>query len=266
MNEKLPIMAWIRSLAARGRYFFTSEGAVKALGGTPVAVRASIRRAKAKNLIAAPVRGFNVIIPPEYERLGCLPAEQFIPDLMAYFGEPYYAALLTAAQFHGASHQSPQEFQVITVRNRRRILCGKVGVRFVARKSVETVPTVSMKNPRGILRVSTPEITAIDLVTYPEHAGGISHVATVLSELSERMDPKELVRALKWTPDLASVQRLGFLLDRVLRKRVLALPLEKHIGKRARAVIPLVPSGTRRSVKIDDKWKLYLNTKVEPDL
>lgn len=266
MPFKSSIVSWIRELMAQGRYSFTSQNAAQALGGTPVAVRAALRRAKARKLLATPVRGFYVIIPPEYERLGCLPPEQFVPDLMAYLGEPYYAALLTAAQYHGAAHQSPQEFQVITSRNRKRILCGRVSVRFVARKSIETVPTVSMKNPRGLIRVSTPEMTALDLVTYPKHAGGLNHVATVLSELSEKMDAKELGRTLKWAPDLASMQRLGFLLDEVLRKKPLASAIEKHVRKRAHAIIPLVPSGPRRDVKVDEKWRLYLNTKVEPDL
>jgi len=45
-----------------------------------------------------PYRGFYVIVSPEYRSLGCRPAEQFIPDLMEYLGEVYYAGLLSAAE------------------------------------------------------------------------------------------------------------------------------------------------------------------------
>jgi hypothetical protein len=53
-------------------------------------VRAQLRRLKEQGLIAEPVRGFLVIVPPEYRHLGCLPAEQFVPQLMAIAAEPYW--------------------------------------------------------------------------------------------------------------------------------------------------------------------------------
>ena len=49
--------------------------------------------------IADPNRGFHVVVPPAYRRLGCLRADQFIPDLMAHLGEPYYVGLLSAAKY-----------------------------------------------------------------------------------------------------------------------------------------------------------------------
>ena len=41
----------------------------------------------------------------------------------------------------------------------------------------------SFKTPRGYINVATPEVTAMDLVTYPKHSGGLSQVATVFQEL-----------------------------------------------------------------------------------
>ncbi len=73
------------------------------------------------------------MVPPEYQQLGCLPADQFVPDLMAHLGEPYYAALLTAAAYHGAAHQRPQTFEVMVPRARRAIECGRVRVEFIVR-------------------------------------------------------------------------------------------------------------------------------------
>lgn len=70
--------SFIADLAARGQYTFTMGNAVKALGGAVPAVRAALRRLKAKGELADPHLGFHVIVPPEYRRLGCLPAEQFV--------------------------------------------------------------------------------------------------------------------------------------------------------------------------------------------
>jgi hypothetical protein len=99
---------YIRDLAANGTYHFTTADAIKAIKGTPPAVRAQLRRLKEQEMIAEPVRGFHVIVPPEYRRLGCLPAEYFIDQLMRHWNEPYCVCLLSAAERHGAAHQRPQ--------------------------------------------------------------------------------------------------------------------------------------------------------------
>lgn len=107
------------------------------LGTSANATAKALARLMAQEYLASPEREFYVIVPPEYRSLGCLPAEQFIPALMAKKNLTYYAGLLSAAQFYGAAHHRPQEFQVLVARNRRPILCGKVRVGFIARKRVE---------------------------------------------------------------------------------------------------------------------------------
>ena len=136
------ISSYIDSLAAKGRYHFTTAGAVAALGSSPVAVRAVIRRLREKGRLATPFRGFHLIVPPEYRALGCLPAEQFVPLLMEHLGLVYYAGLLTAASLQGAAHQAPMVFQAVVAENRPEIRCGRVRVEFVARANVGEIPTL----------------------------------------------------------------------------------------------------------------------------
>ena len=45
----------------------------------------------------------------------------------------------------------------------------------------------------GSMRVATLERTGYDLVRYPGAAGHLSNVATVLSELAEKMNPEALL-------------------------------------------------------------------------
>lgn len=265
-KSKSKLDLWIRELLAEGRYFFTSKEAILALKKSSIAVRASVRRLKAKGLIVSPVRGFNIIISPEYQSLGCLPPEQFIPDLMSFLEQPYYAGLLTAAQFYGASHQQPQEFQVFIPQNRKRIMCGKANIHFIAKYFAKDIPTVSIKTPRGYLSISTPEITAFDLILYPHYAGGLSNVATVLVELLEKISPQKLVQAAKFVPNISTIQRLGFLLENVLKKKTFALPFSNIVKKKARAFIPLVPSLPKKGAVVDKRWKVLMNMKIEPEL
>ena len=131
-----------------------------------------------------------MIVPPEYRALGCLPADQFIPALMERLNQPYYAGLLSAAQYHGAAHHRPQQFQVLLERSRRPLSCGQVRTKFVVRKHLRQVPVQSFKTPRGLIRASTPEATAVDLVGYYDRVGGSIRVATVLWNLRSESIPR----------------------------------------------------------------------------
>lgn len=75
---------FISDLAATGHYSFTSRDAREALGVSADATKLALRRLARKRRIASPARGFHVILPPEYRSLGCLPPEQFVPDLMRW--------------------------------------------------------------------------------------------------------------------------------------------------------------------------------------
>lgn len=255
--------AYIVDLAARGRHHFTTDEAASALGGSMPAVRAALRRLKAKGEIADPHRSFHVIVPPEYRRLGCLPADQFVPQLMRHLEEPYYVALLSAAELHGAAHQRPQAFQVMVKSNRRPIVCGQVQVQFIARKDMEGTSVVERKTPRGPIRVASPEATALELVGYAAQSGGLDNVASVLSELADAIDPEQLVLESKRSP-IAWVQRLGYLLD-LTEHRDLADELAPSLVARVKEIAPLVRAKTRSGAPRDARWKLALNATVEPD-
>jgi len=136
-------------LQAKGSFCFSGVEAVAALESSPVAVRAALRRQRQKGELAMPVRGFYVVVPPEYRQIGCLPANQFIPLLMEYLKEPYYAGLLSAGEYYGAAHQRPQAFQVILEHIRPGIICGSVRVDFIQRNNAALMPTRDFKTPRG---------------------------------------------------------------------------------------------------------------------
>lgn len=254
---------YIDRIAAGGVYHFTTDEACKALGGTAVAVRAALRRLKARGEIADPYRGFHVIVPPEYRRLGCLPPEQFVPQLMERLGEVYYVALLSAAQLHGAAHHRPQRFQVMVARNRKPLSCGEVRVEFVARRDLDRMPVVTLNTPRGTLRVASPESTALELVGYAGRCGGLDNVATVLEVLAERLDPEPLAVAARRCP-IAWSQRLGYLLEHTGHEALLA-PLAKLVSKEAVFVAPLVRSQSIQGSPRADRWKLAVNASVEAD-
>lgn len=231
---------------------------------SPTAARAALRRLKHKGLIAAPVRGFHVIVPPEYQALGCLPPEQFIPQLMDSLGVPYYAGLLTAARVHGAAHHQPQVFQVVVPKNRPSIRCGRAVVTFAARHNAVAIPALQLNTPRGHLRVSIPEATAFDLVGYPRHCGGLSNVATVLAELAEKLNPERLAAVAPLSP-IPWAQRLGYLLE-LVGEPERAPDLAEYVARTAMETAALSTMHSRGRSRRDSRWKLVVNVEVEPDL
>jgi predicted transcriptional regulator of viral defense system len=255
---------FITDLLARGRCCFSTQEAVQALGTSMIAARAALRRLRKKGEITMPYKGFYVIVPPEYRIMGCLPAPHFIPFLMEHLGEKYYAGLLSAGEYHGAAHQRPQVYQVVTARNRPQINCGRVRVQFIARKNMEQIPTSDLMTPHGYLKVSTPAATAFDLVGYSHSAAGMDNVATVLAELAECIDGKDLVAVAAFSP-IAWAQRLGYLLELVGAEDKTG-ELADYIAREKPAPTPLVPSQPFRGIRPLQRWRLLVNDTVESDV
>jgi len=258
-DRKVP--DFVDRLQAEGRYTFTRTDVRETLGQWNAAIRGALRRLDKVGRIVRPREGFYVIVPLEYLSAGSPPATWFVHDLMTYLARPYYVGLLSASALYGAAHQKPQEFQVVTDRPTRGITMPRVRVRFVVSSRAGETPTKEMKTATGFIRVSTPEATALDLVHFPSAAGHLNNIATVLLEMAEQLDPRELRRLSETAPSV-EVRRLGFLLDLVGAEDV-ANPLRTF--SRDRPPKPLDPGAPQRGSRRNDRWMLYINTTVEPD-
>lgn len=258
------LAAFIQDLAAKGRSCFSFADAEKLKSSTPMAVKAALRRLRKKGEIAMPYRGFYVIVPPEYRAAGCLPPEQFIPDLMDHLGEVYYVGLLSAAEYHGAAHQRPQVFQVVAAKSRRPIRCGKMRVEFIFRKNAAKIPTEPRNTPAGILKIATPEATALDLIGYVGHCAGLDNVATVLAELAEKIDAGRLLEMAELSP-IAWVQRLGYLIE-LVGAHAKAEGIAGYIQEKQPVRTPLAPALGIKGARMESRWRVFVNAEVEPDL
>lgn len=253
---------WIEQLQSRGRYTFTRAEAESGTERSFVAAQTALRRLKEQGRIVSPRRGFYVVVPPEYRATGSPPASWFIDDLMRYVGQPYYVGLLSAAALHGAAHQQPMVFQVVTNKPTREMRAGKVTIRFSMSGCVLRLPVIAQQTETGTMRVATPETTAFDLVRFPAGAGHLSNAATVLSELAERLDALALraIAPLVRPPD---VQRLGYLLDAV-GQGALATPLAEWLASQPVRTVPMKP-GEPAEVDIDRRWHVLPNVGLEVD-
>jgi predicted transcriptional regulator of viral defense system len=260
MEQPMAMAQWVYHLQSTGRYSFTRSQVESDTGRSFLGVQNALRRLKQQKIIVSPRRGFYVIVPPEYRSVGSPPANWFIDDLMRFLGQPYYVGLLSAAAVHGAAHQQPMVFQVITRKPIREMRAGRVAIRFYMNSLIERFPVVRMQTETGTMRVATPESTAFDLVRYPAAAGNLGNVATVLSELADRMEKRALV-ALAPIVNTTDVQRLGYLLDQ-LGYSDLATPLYEWLSSRHPRAVPLVPE-ERAEVEADGRWHILPNADLE---
>ncbi|MBN2108770.1 MAG: type IV toxin-antitoxin system AbiEi family antitoxin [Deltaproteobacteria bacterium] len=265
-REPFPALSsWVDSVQSKGRYFFTSDQAIKELQATKSSFNNASLRLANKKRIARLYRGFYIIIPLEYANTGMLPPDWFIADLMNHIKKPYYVSLLSAATLHGAAHQQPQEFQVITTDSVRKIELGNLAIQFFVKKNFDLSRTSQVKTQTGYMAVSTPEMTALDLVCYARQIGGLDRVLTVFQELGEALDADKLAAAAQAVNNLSYAQRLGWLLEQA-GFNAQTEKLAQWIKEKKPLPARLDPSLAVKGARKNDRWSLLINTTIEGDL
>lgn len=255
---------FINELRAQGRFSFTVSEAENALGLKKISCLNALHRLKKDKWLVSPARGFYLIVPPEYQAYGCLPAEMFISDLMHYWGLPYYVGFLSAAQYYGAAHQKPQRFQVVTLKNRPSIHCGRIHIEFIGKKQIDTQITRQFNTLAGTIQVASPELLAFDLVSNSEHAAGMNNVATIFSDLIESLDEKKLAALTQYHLKLFGLQRLGWLLD-YLGAEALTNGLFNAIQGKTLHWVRLASYVSYEPIERNRKWHVIVNTSLEID-
>ena len=223
-------------------------------------------------MLVSPCKGFYVIVPLEYSELRCIPARDLIVITMEYLNIPYYAGLLTAAEYHGATHQRVRAFQVITSKKMtKRWVFGHVWIDFIYKKDMEKTTLEKRKVEAGYLNVSTVEETVKDIMSYRRSAGGLNHQATVLSELIASISPRKLVTLAKRSKKFFWLQRVGYIIensDTMYREKKdkLLTALKSFLARQRIRYVPLAPEITTRNKTRNEKWKIIENTTIESDL
>lgn len=255
------LISFIDTLQSQGRYTFLKEEAIRVLNISSVAFKLAAERLSRKGRLFSPKRRFFVIIPTEY--LGSvLPSPWYIDDLMRFLDAFYYVGLLSAATFLGAAHHQPQALQIISNHSFRTILKNKAKIRFFKKTGNISKFVNELKTPTGMMRVSSPELTAFDLTCYASKIGGLDLAGTVLAELSGSLNAKELVNVAKTVSSRATIQRVGYLLDYLGHER---LSKSLHVWLKPQK-LPMtllrVDSNIMQGPR-NDKWRLILNEKLE---
>ena len=256
---------YIDHVRAKGRYAFTLEELKDKLEVTDKAILQNLYRLKDKNKIVQIRKGFYTLLPAEYSKIGVIPSNMYLDDMMLSLNKKYYLGLISAAAIHGASHQQSMETFVITEKPAlRNIKNQKLKINFLVKNEWNKENITKVKTEAGYINVSSPELTALDLLYYVDKLG-MNRVITILKELVEVIKPNLLAKTAKNYSQIAAVQRLGYLLEYELKNEKLSQAIYATIADKKGASIPLMP-GKNKKGRTNTKWRIIDNIKIESDL
>lgn len=257
---------FLRVLRSNGRYAFTIDDLNTKIHKPLKNIRKDIDRLRQKGEIINIRRGFYTVIPDEYRKMGSIPVEFYIDELMRYLSKKYYVGLFSAAMFHGAAHQQPQEFFVVAMAPKpRKIVGNNMLINFSEKKDYPHSGIEEKKTDTGYFKIASRELTFLDLIYFEKSAGGLNRVITVLQELSDKISITRMREVAKLDFPLSTYQRAGFIADVVLGNNKLASVFFDHLAQQGLQYVLLKSSGKKTDVR-DNKWKVIINTQLESDL
>lgn len=271
-DQRSALSTYMSGLLSAGRVIFSGREAEESLGVGRGALLDATERLQRRHHLLNPRQDFYVIVPPQFASWGAPPPNWYIDALMRHEGHAYYVGLLKAAELHGATHQAVMEFQVVSGKRLPKIRAGRNLVVFYYRKDMAVVAAgiEERKTDTGTMKLSGPALTALDLLRYPRAAGGLDNIATVLTDLGEKIDGEQLA-ALSAAAERAVVQRLGYLLDR-LGHGMHAVPM--HTALAARGPLSWTeldrkeirdPDFTTPEQERDPRWQVIVRRTPEVD-
>ncbi len=232
-------------------------------------IKNELYRLKMQKKILPVYKGFYVIIPVQYAAKNIVPPVYYIEQLMHFLRKPYYICLLSAAEQLGAAHQRPQNLFVMTIPPKSSVSESKQHVlTWVYRNHLPNAYLQTKNSETGTITFSNPELTAIDLVQFEQYVGGLSRVSTVLAELIEITDFSDASKGLFDYTSVATLQRLGFILDHVLEATQQAHILYNELQKYKKR-LNYIPLSSRHAqaekTNTDKRWKININIEIEID-
>lgn len=266
----MSIMNWIRQRELEGNVTFSVKEVQSAFPSMSSGIiQNELFRLSGHREITSVHKGFYVRLPPRYKDWEIIPPYYYIDQLMDYLKKPYYISLLSAGELHGAAHQSPQRLCVCTT-----LPAAKTSERtnpIIAWNYRRVIPErllLKKKSETGEIRYSNAELTAVDLVQYSQRIGGMSRAATVLAELLECTDFKNVDENLFRIGTISAFQRLGYIMENVLDESRQAEELYERL-RNARLAFrwTALSKQIHHSVIYDQnsRWHIHVNVIPEVD-
>ena len=248
-------------------YSFTREELIQATGKEDQAVTNDLSYLASKGDILPLRKGFYLIIPPRYSKLGVLPLELYVDKLFKYLERNYYIGLYSAAKYHGAAHQQIQQDYIITEGHSLLDIHKKdIVLQFFTASTWPKTNIIQKKSDAGYYNISDAALTAVDLIYHQRKLGGINRMLANLEELMEVISSENIYKLIEWYPHKSVLQRFGFILDQIQENNNITSILFSHLMKEKFYPVLLSPRKMEKPGAVDNKWKVDVNLELASDL
>ncbi|MCK5400146.1 MAG: type IV toxin-antitoxin system AbiEi family antitoxin [Flavobacteriaceae bacterium] len=263
MNAK----EFIKHLLSIENYSFSLEEITQHTDGKGTSLKFELARLIDKKEIVNLRKGFYLIIPPRYSKQGQLPIQLYIDKLFKSLNRNYYLGFYSAAKFHGASHQQAQrEYVMIEKPKLNDIEKNDLNIRFFTTSNWSNKNILEKKSDAGIFKISSPALTAVDLIHHQTKLGGLNRMLAILEELSEEIDQNDIAELLTWYPHKSTLQRFGFLLEELQVDKNLSKQVMEYLQQSKYFPVLLSPKTKQKAGAVNNIWKVDVNIKLESDL
>jgi hypothetical protein len=249
---------FIEEKLAMAEYGFSLVNLMAETGLSNIAARNQLLRLRPLVRRISPKLGFYLIVQPEHRRVGSPPVEWWLDDFFRWFGNPYYIALQSAAEWHGSSPQAIQVTQVMTDVPRKEICVWGRRIRFYVKKSIKDTLVAGIAGARCPVRVSVPEATVFDLVRYAPKIGGLDRAMETMLPLLSNLRSDVLKAVLVAEDEVSTSQRLGWVFEKLGFEKLAAVVFDWL--PKSLPVVPLVlGSGFGGGGAVIKKWGVREN-------
>ena len=210
---------------------------------------------------------FYLIIPPRYSKFGKLPIDLYVNSLFEFLGRNYYVGLYSAAKSYGAGHQQIQKEYVL--HNKAPLLSiskNAINLDFFTVSNWPKKNIVSKKGDAGMYNISSPCLTAVDLIYHQTKIGGLNRMLSVLEELIEEIKLADAKDLLSWYSQKSVLQRFGYLLNEFDSESEIANLIYGHLKLKKFYPVLLSPRSNEKPGSVENRWKVDVNIKMESDL
>ncbi|UBZ12406.1 type IV toxin-antitoxin system AbiEi family antitoxin [Flagellimonas marinaquae] len=258
---------FIKSRLSLEEYSFSRDEYMAYSGKDANAIATDLAYLSEKGEILSLRKGFYLIIPPRYSKLGVLPLELYINKLFEHLDKLYYIGLYSAAQIYGAAHQQVQTEYIITQGTRMLDIHKKnIAINFFLASNWPQANIVQKTSDAGYFNVSDPLLTIVDLIYHQRKLGGINRMLANIEELLEEVEPSEMDSLLQWYPHKSVLQRLGFLIDYISPKSDLPDLLIAYLERHGFYPVLLNTSDKIKPGAVDNRWKVDVNLTLNSDI
>lgn len=263
----MDVKRYIKELVAVEEYSFSLEELRTHTDKSGASLKLELARLSEKKVILNLRKEFYLIITPRYATFGKIPVQLYADKLFKFLKRNYYLGLYSAAKIHGAGHQQVQrEYLMIEQPKLGDIKKTNLDIKFLTTSNWPESNIIKGRSDAGEYHISSPVLTAVDLIHHQSKLGGLNRMLAILEELLEEAKEDDLASLLSWYTNRSSLQRLGFLMEELQLNDCMSQMLYDHLRARPYYPVLLTPNSKQKAGGVDNRWKVDVNIKLDSDL